>query len=763
MGKKEITRDNHYVPIWYQKGFITGSRKKLHYLNLAPDEIQLPDGRTKHHRNLFESHPSQCFYQTDLYSTFFGSNINDEIEKKLFGDIDRLGAPAISAFSNDDVSTWHRHFQDLFLYLDAQKIRTPKGLDWIRSRYPKLDQNALMMEMQGVRTINCTIWSESVREIVSARNSGVKFIVTDHPVTIYNPACPPEHDLCRYPAEPSITLKASQTLFPLDQNHCLILTNLEYAQEPEATEPLEKRTFARQIRESLVRTDKFIKTRELSDQDVISINHVLKSRARRYVAAGQKEWLWPERDFEGNWKDVGELLLPPADGLWQFGGETFVGYEDGSVHYQDAFGRTKPKSDTLIKNIKESKIGANDSCGCGSGRKYKKCCRGKPEKQRTSWKSLSIRERNLGFFRGVNAILGTDPGKDWQDVRKELDEEKVKEIHELHGYLWPVDTDIFELLPKPDGMTRAVYSGFIDPRTAPFTVSNACLYFGEVLMQNPFVNPNQMKKEFSPVENPHSYLTQTLKHLMTFFQLAPLIESGHVNLFPDPSSLDPSLQNYAMGLAERRSKEIPLSERDLDIYRRIQEEDFHHTLCMLPKGSQENMLRQADPDASEEYIGYFINHLDRMRQDDPLVLLRDGVYDASQEAGQFSMFQTVPNFELLLFIAQATGAFVVTDSHHRWTEMCAASRRDAGIVSPRIPNTSNFAATSNMPLCEDVQAVSVMLDGGKLGAHRKWIDELYRQLRDQKTKPSDTELLAGLKDATVAVQRNFTDNHTKGM
>jgi hypothetical protein len=119
MGKKDLTRDNHYVPIWYQKGFLPPRGNKLHYLNLAPDEIFLPNGQTKLHNALSEKHPRQCFYQTDLYSTFFGTQVNDEIERKLFGDIDRRGKPAAEAFAGDDASAWHRHFSGLFLYLDA--------------------------------------------------------------------------------------------------------------------------------------------------------------------------------------------------------------------------------------------------------------------------------------------------------------------------------------------------------------------------------------------------------------------------------------------------------------------------------------------------------------------------------------------------------------------------------------------------------------------------------------------------------------------
>lgn len=763
MSKKDITRDNHYVPILHQKGFLSKGKGKLHYLNMSPDEIHLPDGRIKHHRDLFESYPSQCFYQTDLYSTFFGVHVNDEIEQKLFGAIDTRGSNAIRSFLGDDISAWHENFESFFIYLDAQKFRTPKGLEWISARYPSLDQNALMMEMQGVRAINCTLWSEGVREIVSAREAGVKFILTDHPVTIYNYACAPDHPLCAYPNDPSITLKASQTLFPLDQDQCLILTNLEYAQEPDLADPLEKRTHARQVRHSLVRTDKFIKTRTLGDAEVIAINHVLKSRAKRFIAAGNRDWLWPEKTVVGTWQDIRQVLLPPKDELWSFGGETFVRYEDGSVDYQDAYGRKTKSADFLNKDVKESDVGVNDPCGCGSGKKYKNCCKDKPKSKRTSWKVLSIRERNLGFFRAVNAILGLDAGKDWDDVRRELDEDKVKRIHELYGYTWPLDTDLFELLPKPDGKTRALYAGILDPRTTPFIISNACLYFGDVMVQNPFINPNQVNPKFSPVEHPHSYLLQTLKNLLFFFQLFPLIESGRVNLFPDPASVDPILQREVMELAQQRSEGMRTFERDAELMKTLHEQDFQQTLCMLPKASQESMARRADPNAPEEYVQYYLNHLEQMRQENPLVLLRDDVFKGGEDGGQLTPIQMAPNFEMMLMIAQATGAFVVTDSHHRWGELQLSSHRDAGILRSRAPKLMDHVSETALTICEDLLGVDAMLADGKLQKHRKWIEMLNDGLSAADAPLPEGNLIHMFDRATGDVERQFGDNASAGL
>ncbi|MCK4704345.1 MAG: hypothetical protein KAT90_02600, partial [Gammaproteobacteria bacterium] len=331
------TRDNHYVPQWHQKGFFADGRKQLHYLCLEPNHYPLPDGKTKVVYQKKWWSPSQCFYQTDLYTTVFGEYINDEIERKLFGQIDDTGSQAVRAYIDGDARLMHENFENLFTYLDAQKLRTPKGLDWILHNYPRLNQMELMIEMQAIRTLHCTLWTEGVREIISAKESDIKFIVSDHPITIYNYACPPHSELCVYPNDPDIALKASQTIYPLDKDNVLILTNLEYAQDPDGSDPFEQRTNATKVRQSLVRTDAFIRTRSLSANEVTKINYIIKSRAKKYVGAGKDEWLYPEHDVQCNWSELRNLLLPPSDQMFHFGGETFVGYEDGSTHYQDAF------------------------------------------------------------------------------------------------------------------------------------------------------------------------------------------------------------------------------------------------------------------------------------------------------------------------------------------------------------------------------------------------------------------------------------------
>src|SRR6266481_3095522 len=99
-------RNNHYVPQWHQAGFIEPGRNKLAYLDLTPARHDLPNGGVAYERSRFKSSPSQCFVQRDLYSTVFGAEVNDEIERRLFGEVDSQGAPAIRAFMTSDPAAW---------------------------------------------------------------------------------------------------------------------------------------------------------------------------------------------------------------------------------------------------------------------------------------------------------------------------------------------------------------------------------------------------------------------------------------------------------------------------------------------------------------------------------------------------------------------------------------------------------------------------------------------------------------------------------
>lgn len=670
------TRNNHYVPQWCQEGFFEPGSNTLAYLDLTPPQRTLDDGRVITERALFAAPTSRAFCQKDLYSTFFGTSINDEIERRLFGDIDARGSAAVRAFAGANVGEWHRHFQTLFEYIDIQKIRTPKGLDWLKAQYPRLTQNELMFEMQGIRMMHCTIWTEGVREIVSAEDADVKFIISDHPVTIYNHAVPPKAGVAAYPGDPTIALRASQTIFPLNRNFCLILTNLEYARDP-STPPLEKRTFARNYRSSMVRTDAFIRTRKLSDHDVARVNYVLKARARRYIAAGRKEWLFPEERVAEPWGGLRETFLPPEKELWHFGGEMFAKFEDGHVHYQDEFGRTEKQRDFLRKDPPGKPLRPGDPCGCGSGFSFTLCCKPKPVALRPTWNEPGIRERNLMLWNGIVNVLDLGKGKDWVRVRRDMTDEQIRTIYLLYEGLWPRETDLFQLLPKPDGVARAVYTGSIHPKTITEFALGAALYFGELIIEHPFLHAGTVKKDFSPVENPKAYRQEVLKTILFFLSVMPLVEAGLVNLVPDPCNFDLHLRDQMLHMARERAAGMDVLRSMEPRLTELAKEDFQRSLLLLPPDALKAQVRKTSPELSAVELDKVVQGMELLKERDPLAVLQEGSLADGKEGGQLNMWKLSPNFEMTMYLAQATGACIVTDSRFRWNEIQKASSRTA--------------------------------------------------------------------------------------
>lgn len=662
----QITRNNHYVPQWYQRGFLAPNEAKLHVLDLSPESRLLPNGRKIDAPAVRASAPKGIFCELDLYTTRLGEVLNDEIERFLFGDIDSTGAIAVRAFASGDPTEMHESFQAFFEYLDAQKLRTPKGLDWISSRYAGMTQLNLMLEMQGLRQMHCTMWSECVREIVSAEKSPVKFLVSDHPITIYHRGCPPHSPECAYPQDPGIDLIGSQTIFPLDANHCLILTNLEYAKEPLSAHLMAARTHARFRGTSMVRTDAMIRGREFSAAEVTAINHLLKSRARRYVAAGDPDWLFPERSLVHSWEEIGKLLLP-VDGLWRFGGEIYVGYKDGSTHYQDEFGRTSGVYKHLRKELPTSDPKPQDACPCGSGREYQQCCQEVLIPERPSWTTYSIRERNLMLCNAVYRVFELDKGKTWRDVRRDISEAQIKKIHDLYAGLWPVDTQLPDMLPRAQSTRlRAVFIGMLDPRILPANVTALLEYFDEIVVVHPFIHPATVKPEYSPSASPAKFKEQTLRNVYTLMLLEPYIAAGRVHLIPDMADFDAAYRKEMWAMAEKHRGKLEYSAEDKRILQHLSHDDHMRCIKQLPDDALRSYIKRTVPETDDAILPRVIRTWKQELEDDPLALLQP---ISPGEKG--IQTRTIKGFNLEngMLVASLTGAILYADMQAVWGQL----------------------------------------------------------------------------------------------
>ncbi len=373
----------------------------------------------------------------------------------------------------------------------------------------------------------------------------------------------------------------------------------------------------------------------------------------------------------------------------------FVGYESGNVHYQDEFGRTEKPREFLLKNQPDKPLRSGDFCGCGSGKPFKECCQSKPEALRLAWNEKSIRERNLMLLNGIANVLDLESGKDWVQIRRELTDEKIGKVYSLYEGLWPLETDLLALLPKPDGQARAIYTGSIHPSSITDFALAAPLYFGELIVAHPFVHPGIIKKELSPTGNPSSYRQEFLKTIMFFINIMPLVDFGLVNLIPDPCDFDFHLRNQAMSMAKARAPQF--GPKDDPRLLKVMNEDNRRSIMLMPPDAMRMQLREHQPDLSEEEVEGIMRASVRMQEDDPLAVLQEGSLEGGEGSGQMNVFKLTPNFEITMYLAQATGACIVTDSPFRWREFQGATRRhykaEPSVLAPLVAKmgSSNFA------------------------------------------------------------------------
>src|ERR1700728_1985399 len=289
----EQSHAHHYVPRWYQKKFLKPEQFKYFYLHLKSETI-VHNGIKHQKRSVFHRGPATCFYEDDLYALTFGRTTTDEMEKRFFGEIDGRGRQAVELFTEyGGFSKVHPvNFSILTAYMGAQRFRTPKGLDYLKQQRNEADHNVILRVLAEFFLAYATMWSEGIWEFVRARQSETKFIVSDNPVTFYNTGTFPH--LYPYPNDVALEDIGTRTIFPLSLDACLIITHLQLARNPHVN-PHRTRSNPRLFAQTLKYALDTQFGRELSEDEVLRINFILKKRASRYIAAAEEEWLYPER------------------------------------------------------------------------------------------------------------------------------------------------------------------------------------------------------------------------------------------------------------------------------------------------------------------------------------------------------------------------------------------------------------------------------------------------------------------------------------
>jgi hypothetical protein len=233
------------------------------------------------------------------------------------------------------------------------------------------------------------------------------------------------------------------------------------------------------------------------------------------------------------------------------------------------------------------------------------------------------------------------------------------------------------LLPKPDGNARSLYTGSIHPTTIVEFALGTSLYFGELLIEHPFLHAGTVKKEFSPVENPRAYRQEFLKSVLFFLTVMPLVEVGLINLIPDPCNFNVHLRDQMFHMAKSRSAGLKIDPSKDARLEQLMEQDFQRSLMSLPRDALRSQLLKASPELDDGKLEEALQGIEQLKEHDPLAVLQKDSSASGEKGGQFSLVQLAPNFEMAMYVAQATGSCIVTDSSFRWQEIRRAINRPA--------------------------------------------------------------------------------------
>jgi hypothetical protein len=347
-------KENHYVPVWYQERFLpTKGERKFRYLDLTPSQFRDRQGVLRTRTALHRWGAVSCFKETDLYTVKSGRHESTEIEQLFFGKVDVEGRKAVEFFSQyqsfDDFRndmTPERAFNSLLDYMSIQKFRTPKGLRYLSTIAGATHKNRLLLEIQRLQNLHCALWTECVWALVDADETKTKFIISDHPVTVYNREVFPDSAYARQHTDPDFRMNGTHTYFPLSPKRMLVLTNLSWARNPYGN-PQKPRPNPVRFRTAMFNFTAVQTGRQLEEIEVRQVNYITKRRALRYLAAAQEEWLYPELDLPTtHWRKLDDryLFMPDPREL-HLGGEILIGYDDGRSSAFDEYGRRPWQAD----------------------------------------------------------------------------------------------------------------------------------------------------------------------------------------------------------------------------------------------------------------------------------------------------------------------------------------------------------------------------------------------------------------------------------
>ena len=292
------------------------------------------------------------------------------------------------------------------------------------------------------------------------------------------------------------------------------------------------------------------------------------------------------------------------------------------------------------------------------------------------------------------------------------------------------------MFPSSGASLRALYLGEYEPELMVENVVRFCLYTDQIVLINPFENPNIMAEEFNPILHPGEWKHETLKTIFHLMLMAPWIEKGFVVFIPNPGDFDAKLRISTWKMAEERLKNTRHTKADINtsfLKKRVE-----RMLLSAPRSHIESKLREMDPGKSDAEIREVADFMEAERLRDPF--LTGETLD--KMPSQMMAARTGANLEMGIYICQTMGAFPYTNMRFRWNEILGARQQFDPTMEVWSPLTNAFQQLKFKFLDSvDPKFAYSMRQDGRLEGFRSFLRKIWKSV-DGQPDPSKGEALA---------------------
>jgi len=130
----------------------------------------------------------------------------------------------------------------------------------------------------------------------------------------------------------------------------------------------------------------------------------------------------------------------------------------------------------------------------------------------------------------------------------------------------------------------------------------------------------------------------------------------------------------------------------------------------MPSHVLRSQLRKVFPDRSDADLETSLQYMQQFRENDRPAVLQQEPFPDDERGGHLSAMKLMPNFEMAMYLAQATGSCIVTDSAARWQEIRQTAHRRARVSGIEVPALARSIDESVFAFRQNVADIFALVD-----------------------------------------------------